>query len=110
MTDGPPTLVGLLDDAATEAGVEGERGADGATAWNGAAGPFAILAADGASVDFRLDPTLADAAVRTPDTVTSERGRAWVTFAPREGESGVSPQTLENRQRRLRPLPRSYLS
>ena len=84
MTDAPLTLTGVLDDAATEAGVEGERGADGATAWNGAVGPFAILAADGASVDFRLDPTLADAAVRTPDTVGSERGRAWVTFAPRE--------------------------
>ncbi len=84
MTDGPLTLTGLLDEAATEAGVEGERGPDGATAWNGPAGPFAILAADGASVDFRLDPTLADAAVRTPDTMHPGRGGAWVTFAPRE--------------------------
>ncbi len=84
MIDGPLTLAGLLDEAATEAGVEGERGADGATAWNGVVGPFAILSADGRSVEFRLDPTLADAAVRTPDTVSSERGSAWVTFAPRE--------------------------
>ena len=31
---------------------------------------------------FRLDPAVAAAAQRTPDTVTSERGPDWVVFAP----------------------------
>jgi hypothetical protein len=78
------SLGAVLDAAATESGVEGERQADGTTTWSGVAGPFAALAADGASADFRLDPTLADAATRTPDTTTSGRGSAWITFTPRD--------------------------
>jgi hypothetical protein len=78
------SLGAVLDAAATESGVEGERQADGTTTWSGVAGPFAALAADGASADFRLDPTLADAATRTPDTTTSGRGPAWITFTPRD--------------------------
>jgi hypothetical protein len=78
------TLAAALDAAATRSGVEGERQADGTTTWSGVAGPFAALSADGASADFRLDPTLADAATRTPDATSSARGPVWVTFTPRE--------------------------
>ena len=78
------SLVAVLDAAGTEAGVEAERQADGTTTWSGAAGPFAALAADGRSADFRLDPILADAAQRTPDATSSGRGPAWVTFSPRD--------------------------
>jgi hypothetical protein len=84
VTDDLASLAAVLDEAATEAGVEGERGADGTTAWSGVAGPFAVLAADGWSASFRLDPTLAAAAVRTPDTTSSDRGPDWVTFTPRD--------------------------
>jgi hypothetical protein len=76
------TMAAVLDAAATEAGVEGERQADGTTTWSGVAGPFVVLAADGRGADFRLDPTLAAAATRTPDTTTSARGPAWVAFTP----------------------------
>ena len=76
------TLAAVLDAAATETGVEAERQADGTTTWSGPIGPFAILAADGRAADFRLDATIAEAAIRTPDTTTSSRGAGWVSFAP----------------------------
>lgn len=76
------TMADVLDAAATEAGVEGERQADGTTTWSGAAGPFVVLGADGRGAEFRLDPTLAEAATRTPDTTSSPRGPAWVAFTP----------------------------
>jgi hypothetical protein len=88
------TLTAVLDAAATRAGVEGERQADGGTTWSGIAGPFVVLARDGASVDFRLDPTLADAATRTPDTTTSGRGRTWVTFTPRDLDAHAIDRVL----------------
>jgi hypothetical protein len=41
----------------------------------------AALGADGAG-EFRLDPAVAAAARRTPDTAASDRGAEWVSFAP----------------------------
>ena len=76
------TLDEVLDDAATVEGVPGARADDGSEQWSGTTGPFAILAADGRTVEFRLDPVLADAARRTPDTSGSDRGEAWVSFTP----------------------------
>ena len=37
-----------------------------------------------ASAEFRLDPVVAAAARRTPDTDTSDRGPEWVRFSPAE--------------------------
>ena len=88
------TMAAVLDAGATDAGVEGERQADGTTTWSGVAGPFAVLAADGRGVEFRLDPTLADAATRTPDTTTSPRGRAWVAFTPLDLDGGAVDRAL----------------
>jgi hypothetical protein len=50
------------------------------TTW--AAGPsvFATLADDRA--EFRLDPLVAAAALRTPDTAPSPRGGDWIAFQP----------------------------
>jgi hypothetical protein len=50
------------------------------TTW--AAGPsvFATLAGDRA--EFRLDPLVAAAALRTPDTAPSPRGGDWIAFQP----------------------------
>jgi hypothetical protein len=47
-----------------------------------AAGPsvFASLAGDRA--EFRLDPQIAAAALRTADTAPSSRGADWITFQP----------------------------
>ena len=39
---------------------------------------------DGEAASFRLDPTLAAAAARTPDTQPATRGPEWVTFRPVE--------------------------
>jgi len=40
----------------------------------------AIVEAD--AIEVRLRPAVADAALRTPDTTASARGRGWVRFAP----------------------------
>jgi hypothetical protein len=45
---------------------------------------FAVLDEAGNTVDLRLDPAVARAATRTPDTVPSDHGPEWVRFAPAE--------------------------
>jgi hypothetical protein len=44
--------------------------------------PFAAM--DGDALEVRLDPAVAAAALRTPDTDASSRGPAWVRFDPPE--------------------------
>ena len=36
------------------------------------------------TIELRLGPDIADAAARTADTHASERGDAWIHFAPRD--------------------------
>ena len=55
---------------------------DGGVAWSRRADVFAALAGDGTSAEFRLDPSIAAAAARTPDTGPSSRGQGWVRFQP----------------------------
>lgn len=55
---------------------------DGATEWARAGRVFATLDAGGSRAAFRLDPLLASAARRTPDTDVSARGPDWVEFHP----------------------------
>jgi len=43
---------------------------------------FAVVDSSGA--DLRLQPDIAEAAARTPSTGPSERGPAWIRFAPPE--------------------------
>jgi hypothetical protein len=43
---------------------------------------FAVLGTSG--IEIRLDPAIAAAASRTPDSAPSPRGREWVRFSPRE--------------------------
>jgi hypothetical protein len=50
------------------------------TTWSTAGRPFATLAGEWA--EFRLDPMVARAALRTADTSPSLRGPEWVVFAP----------------------------
>jgi hypothetical protein len=64
------------------AGIETTTEADGSTTWSIADVVFAAVSADGGTASFRLDPVLATAARRTPDTTESPRGSAWVAFAP----------------------------
>jgi hypothetical protein len=60
---------------------EVERAASGiGVEWRRGGRPFAALAGDAA--EFRLDPLVAMAALRTPDTAASKRGADWVRFSP----------------------------
>jgi len=64
---------GQLDEAVTVA-------AGGGLEWRRDGRPFAAVDADVA--EFRLDPAVARAALRTPDVVGSARGADWVRFTP----------------------------
>ena len=44
-------------------------------------GDVVFAVRQGESVSFRLRPDVADAALRTPDTIRSPRGPQWVTLA-----------------------------
>jgi hypothetical protein len=57
-----------------------ERADVGGVEWRRDGQPFAALAGDAA--EFRLDPLVATAALRTPDTSASKRGADWVRFSP----------------------------
>jgi len=77
------TLAELLSSAASDlAGCAVDTAPGGATTWTRNKRPFVIVSADGAIAEFGLDPAVAAAAIRTPDTAPSVRGRGWVAFAP----------------------------
>jgi hypothetical protein len=78
------TLTDVLTVAAEEAAVEVDEEAldDGATGWAVGGRLIATVDADGRAAEFRLEPLLAGAARRTPDTSASQRGPEWVVFAP----------------------------
>jgi hypothetical protein len=70
------TLKELLTAAADEIGAKTERtGRDGFD-FRGLHGVFASVAANGA--EFALGDEIAEAALRTPATTESSRGRGWV--------------------------------
>ncbi len=75
------TLAELLRAAAAD--LPGVSLADAGAGTEVRAGDLVIAAieADG-SAEFHLDPAVATAARRTPDTAASDRGPAWVRFAP----------------------------
>jgi hypothetical protein len=78
----PTTLRDRLEALAAE--LPGPRRSDtgGETTWLMGSQPFAVLT--GKAVELRLDPAVARAATRTPDTTPSDRGAEWVRFAPPE--------------------------
>lgn len=76
------TLRETLAAAAVAAGAVSTAAADGAVEWALDGVPFATLDARGSQASFRLDPVLATAARRTPDTGVSARGPEWVVFEP----------------------------
>lgn len=73
----------LLEGEAIELpGAEPILGSDGSITWSRGSRPFAAVTADGSSAEFALDPSVADAATRTPDVTPSTRGSGWVQFSP----------------------------
>ena len=83
MTDEPVSDLSLADILAAAAeeldGIVTDA-AGGSTTWSAAGRAFATLTGDRA--EFHLDPLVARAALRTPDTGPSTRGAEWVSFAP----------------------------
>lgn len=75
-------LEDVLGEAAAEAASEAVVDATGARTWASGDTVFATLDETGATAAFRLDPVLAAAARRTPDTTTSGLGSEWVVFSP----------------------------
>jgi len=79
--DAPSSLEEVLEAAAASLeDAEGAHPAGGGTEWSIDGLVFATIAAGRA--EFRLDPMVANAALRTPDTARSSRGAEWVAFAP----------------------------
>jgi hypothetical protein len=72
----------LGDAAASHPDIDAVDAPDGSVTWTAAGQPFAVLGGDGSVAEFRLDPAVAAAAVRTPDVSASGRGPGWVTFRP----------------------------
>ena len=71
-----------LREAAAASGVAVADLPGGGTAFSVGDTTVAVASADGSSAEFRLDPAVAAAARRTPDTSASERGADWVRFRP----------------------------
>jgi hypothetical protein len=74
------TLEVVVDDVVGDLDPVARRADRSATVYERGDRPFAVLAGD--SLDVRLDPAVAAAALRTPDTDASSRGHGWVTFSP----------------------------
>lgn len=75
------TLQELLEEAAADVDGVTSSPTDGGSEFRVGDQVIAIVAGADAA-EFRLDPAVAGAARRTPDTATSERGPEWVRFAP----------------------------
>ena len=74
------TLRVLLEEAVGDLDeVESVHAGDGLE-WR--RGERVFAAVDGDAAEFRLDPLVANAALRTPYTQPSQRGPDWVRFSP----------------------------
>jgi len=101
------TLHDLLTDAVGQLeDVETALTGEGAVTWSRSGRLFAVLAADGGSAEFGLDPAVAAAAARTPDVEASRRGAGWVVFAPQDLDDHAADRAvawLSSAHRRLGP-------
>lgn len=91
MTDGEVvsdlTLRDVLDAAAEDLDDLRLGGVGSTVSW--AVGDTVFAAIDGGRAEFRLDPLVARAALRTPYTGPSARGAEWVAFAPEILDDGA---------------------
>jgi hypothetical protein len=81
------TLRDVLDAAAEDLDDVRVGGEGASVSWAVAETVFAAL--DAGRAEFRLDPLVARAALRTPDTGPSTRGADWVAFAPEILDDGA---------------------
>jgi hypothetical protein len=77
-----PALPALVAEIVVELPKARSLSVDGVVTWS--VGEQAFAALGPAGVEVRLDPPIAAAARRTPDTGPSSRGEEWVRFNPRE--------------------------
>jgi hypothetical protein len=77
-----PSLAALAGEVIDALGDAEATSGDSVMTWSIAGHPFAALGPFG--IEIRLDPPIAAAASRTPDTAPSPRGPEWVRFNPRE--------------------------
>ena len=77
-----PSLAALAAEILDELGSTQATIADRVTTWSHAGRVFAALGPLG--IEIQLEPAIAVAAARTPDTGPSPRGPEWVRFNPRE--------------------------
>ena len=91
MTDDEPasdlTLLDVLDAAAEDLPDVRRIGHDETASW--AVGDSVFVVLEAGHAEFRLDAMVARAALRTPDTAPSTRGRDWVAFAPETLDNGA---------------------
>jgi hypothetical protein len=78
-------LLGAAEEAATAIRTE----AGTLTTWSAGSPPVVFATLAGGRAEFRLDPVIANAALRTPDTVASTRGPEWVAFEPAVVDDGA---------------------
>ncbi len=80
---GPSGGIGAVIEA-TAADLEAvdRQAVDGGVEWS--TGGIIFAAVSGDRAEFRLARPVVAAALRTPDTTTSDRGPDWVAFAPRQ--------------------------
>jgi hypothetical protein len=83
------TLADVLAAAADEAGGVATTAADAATTFAAGSPPVVFAALSGEQAEFRLDPLVVRAALRTPGTSPSTRGPDWVAFAPAVLDDGA---------------------
>lgn len=81
------TLRDVVDAAAEDLGDVRLPGDGASVSW--AVGNTVFAALDAGRAEFRLDPLVARAALRTPDTAVSTRGPDWVAFAPETLDDGA---------------------
>lgn len=80
--DGPGDLRQLLERAASE--LEDAKPTESRAGLEWSIGGRTFAAVGGNRAEFLLDPMVAAAALRTPDTGPSPRGRDWVAFSPQQ--------------------------
>src|SRR5207344_3304268 len=83
------TLADVLAAAADEAGGVVTTVADATTTFVTGTPPAVFATRSGDRAEFRLDPLVARAALRTPGTSPSPRGPDWVAFAPEILDDGA---------------------
>jgi hypothetical protein len=79
----PASLAEALAEAAMGLEpIERRPGSGGSVEYLRAGRVLAILETGGFAASFLLSAAVADAALRTPDTAPSTRGRGWITLRP----------------------------